>query len=75
MALLFIEKGIEIIDADQSKPTFESIFNPIEDLNVPFETGYCTIRQLALVKQRTFAKVFPKVCRYISFILMHYHGV
>lgn len=50
-----------LIDLDSSKPTFESIFNPIEDWNVPFETGYYTIRQLALIKQRTYAKLFSKV--------------
>ena len=47
---------------DPSNLTFESIFHRIEDLNVPFETGYYTIRQLALVKQRMFAKVYSKVC-------------
>lgn len=46
---------------DPSKLTFESIFHPIEDLNVPFETGFNTIRQLALAKQRVFAKLFSKV--------------
>ena len=49
------------LDLDSSKPTFESLFHPIEDFNVPFETGYYTIRQLAMVKQRTYGKLFSKV--------------
>jgi hypothetical protein len=58
---------MSFVCVDTSKPTFESIFNPIEDLNVPFETGYYTIRQLALVKQRIFAKLFSKVCIFFLF--------
>lgn len=46
---------------DLSNVTFEKVFNPIEDLNVPFETGYCTIRQLGLVKPRLFGKLYSKV--------------
>lgn len=46
---------------ESSKNTFETIFNPIEDLTVPFETGYYTIRQLALINQQKFGKLFSKV--------------
>ncbi|CAF0961394.1 unnamed protein product [Adineta steineri] len=55
-----IQQHVDKLAHDSSKTTFESIFNPIEDLNVPFETGYYTIRQLALVKQRIFAKLYSK---------------
>ncbi|CAF4002676.1 unnamed protein product [Rotaria sordida] len=61
-----IQQHVEKLANDTSKPTFESIFNPIEDLNVPFETGHYTIRQLALVKQRTFAKLFSKFDSHFS---------
>ena len=56
-----LTSAIFFLHADPSKLTFESIFNPIEDWNVPFETGFYTIRQLALVKQRVFPKLFSKV--------------
>ena len=49
------------IRTDPSNVTFESVFNHIEDINVPFETGYSTIRQLAFVKPRLYAKLFEKV--------------
>ncbi|CAF0730096.1 unnamed protein product [Adineta ricciae] len=55
-----IQHHVEKTAHESSKPTFESIFNPIEDLNVPFETGFCTIRQLALVDQRKFANLYSK---------------
>ncbi|CAF4332613.1 unnamed protein product [Rotaria sp. Silwood2] len=61
-----IQQHVEKLANDTSKPTFESIFNLIEDLNVPFETGYYTIRQLALVKQGTFAKLFSKFDSHFS---------
>ncbi|UJR33316.1 hypothetical protein I4U23_020766 [Adineta vaga] len=55
-----IQQHVERLAHESSKPTFESIFNPIEDLNVQFETGYYTIRQLALVNQRMFANLYSK---------------
>ncbi|CAM4869917.1 unnamed protein product [Rotaria socialis] len=61
-----IQQHVDKLAHESSKPTFESIFHPIEDYNIPFETGYYTIRQLALVRQRAFAKLFSKFDSHFS---------
>ncbi|CAF0834031.1 unnamed protein product [Didymodactylos carnosus] len=59
---LHIEKlaNDSLLDSINAKPTFESIFHPIEEFSVAFETAFCTIRQLSLVNKSVVKDLYSK---------------